>query len=147
MLVSADRFSHIHMGLVGLLHVSNGNTHLLIVVDHCPHWPETFPLASLSAAACPATLFGGRLDRLGVPTVSTSEGGGVYRLVVSPSLVLLGLRAAAKEPGSEPPSELFCSSQLLLPGDFITTQPSALGELFDGPSVVPGWSAAKADLA
>jgi hypothetical protein len=93
MLVPADPFSHIHLGLAGLLPVSNGNGHLLTVVDHCPRWPKTFPVASISAAACPATLFGGRVARFGVPTVITSdrEGALVFFCHVDVPLLLAGV--------------------------------------------------------
>ena len=51
--VPKQKFTHVHMDLVGPLSSSSrGHTHLLTIVDRTTRWPEVVPLHSISAEVC-----------------------------------------------------------------------------------------------
>jgi hypothetical protein len=55
-----QRFSHLHVDLVGPLPTSaSGHTHLLTVIDQSTRWAEAIPLLSTSVESCAAALIGG----------------------------------------------------------------------------------------
>jgi hypothetical protein len=55
-----QRFSHIHIDLVGPLPPSSdGFTHLFTVVDRSMHWAEAIPLRSTLTASCADALISG----------------------------------------------------------------------------------------
>jgi transposase InsO family protein len=69
-----QRFSHLHVDLVGPLPPSaGGHTHLLTVLDRYTRWAEAIPLRSTSAESCAAALIGGWVARFGVPEQITSD--------------------------------------------------------------------------
>ncbi len=71
-----QRFSHIHIDLVGPLPASReGFTHLFTVVDRSTRWAEAIPLRSTSAACCAEALIGGWVARFGVPEQISSDRG------------------------------------------------------------------------
>ncbi len=71
-----QRFSHIHVDIVGPLPTSAGGyTHLLTALDRSTHWAEAIPLRSTSADCCAAALVGGWVARFGVPEQITSDRG------------------------------------------------------------------------
>ncbi len=71
-----QRFSHIHIHLVGPLPASRkGFTHLFTAVDRSTHWAEAIRLRSTSAACCAEALIGGWVARFGVPEHITSDRG------------------------------------------------------------------------
>ncbi len=47
------------MDLVGPLLPSHGHTYLFTIIDRTSRWPETIPLASITAADCARALFAG----------------------------------------------------------------------------------------
>jgi hypothetical protein len=60
-----QRFSHLHIDLVGPLPTSSsGYTHLLTVLDWSTRWAEALPLRSTSAESCTAALVGGWMASL-----------------------------------------------------------------------------------
>jgi hypothetical protein len=72
----SQRFSHLHIDLVGPLPTSkDGFTHLLTVVDRSTRWAEAIPLRSTSAASCGDALVSGWVARFGVPEQVTSDRG------------------------------------------------------------------------
>jgi transposase InsO family protein len=72
----SQRFSHLHLDLVGPFPASaGGHTHLLTVIDRSTRWAEAIPLRSMSAESCAAALIGGWIARFGVPTQITSDRG------------------------------------------------------------------------
>jgi cleavage and polyadenylation specificity factor subunit 1 len=73
--VPNQRFSHIHVDLVGPLPISRGFTHLLTIVDRFTRWPEAIPLADTSAASCASAFAAGWIARFGVPSDVTSDRG------------------------------------------------------------------------
>jgi transposase InsO family protein len=71
-----QRFSHLHVDLVGPLpQSSTGLTHLLTVVDRSTRWAEAIPLRSTSTDACVSALIEGWIARFGVPQRITSDRG------------------------------------------------------------------------
>jgi hypothetical protein len=71
-----QRFSHIHIDLVGPLPASReGFTHLFTVVDKSTHWVEAIPLRSTSAACCAEAQVSSWVARFGVPEQVTSDRG------------------------------------------------------------------------
>ena len=51
--VPKQKFTHVHMDLVGPLSSSSrGHTHLLTIVDRTTRWPEVVPLHSISDEVC-----------------------------------------------------------------------------------------------
>jgi hypothetical protein len=64
----SQRFSHLHLDLVGPLPASaGGHTHLLTAIDRSTLWAEAIPLSSTLAESCAAALIGGLVARFGVP--------------------------------------------------------------------------------
>jgi hypothetical protein len=71
-----QRFSHLHIDLVGPLPTSrDGYSHLLTVVDRSTRWAEAIPLRSTSATDCADALVSGWVARFGVLAHVTSDRG------------------------------------------------------------------------
>jgi Integrase core domain len=74
--IPAEKFSHVHVDIVGPLPASaEGHTHLLTVVDRTTRWPEAFPLKSISARDCADSFVSGWVARFGVPLKMTMDRG------------------------------------------------------------------------
>lgn len=74
-LVPENKFSHIHVDLVGPLPNSAGHSHLLTVIDRTTRWLEAIPLLSTTATAVADALIAGWIARFGVPANLTSDRG------------------------------------------------------------------------
>ena len=74
--VPAQRFSHIHVDLVGPLQASSdGHTHIMTIIDRSTRWVEAIPLSSTTATACADALVAGWFSRFGVPLVMVTDRG------------------------------------------------------------------------
>ena len=73
--IPQQRFSHIHVDLVGPLAPSAQHTHLLTIIDRTSRWPEAIPLTSTTADACATALIHHWIACFGVPTTITSDRG------------------------------------------------------------------------
>jgi hypothetical protein len=95
-----QRFSHLHLDLVGPLpQSSEGYTHLLTVVDRSTRWAEAVPLRSTAADSCATALIGGWIARFGVPQRITSDRGPQFTLVVWSALTSkLGIKSQLTSP-------------------------------------------------
>jgi transposase InsO family protein len=95
-----QRFSHIHIDLVGPLpQSSTGLTHLLTVVDRSTRWAEAIPLRSTTADSCAAALVDGWISRFGIPQQITSNRGAQFTSSVWSSLLaLLGIKSKLTTP-------------------------------------------------
>jgi hypothetical protein len=92
-----QRFSHLHMDLVGPLPQSSaGLSHLLTVVDRSSRWAEAIPLRSTTADSCAAVLVDGWVSRFGVPQQITSNRGAQFTSSVWSSL--LGIKSKLTTP-------------------------------------------------
>ncbi len=71
-----QRFSHLHIDLVGPLPASkDGYSHLLTVVDRSTRWAEAIQLRSTPATDCADALVTGWVARFSVPVQVTSDRG------------------------------------------------------------------------
>ena len=97
---TAQRFTQIHIDLVGPLPVAaGGQSHILTVVDRATRWAEAIPLSSATTAACAATLISGWVSRYGVPCQLTSDRGVQFTSAVWSSLTAtLGIRHVLTTP-------------------------------------------------
>jgi len=72
----AQRFSHVHVDLVGPLPTSRqGYKYLFTMVDRASRWLEAIPLVGMEAAACTDAFISGWVARFGVPARLTSDQG------------------------------------------------------------------------
>ncbi|GFS21500.1 Pol polyprotein [Elysia marginata] len=76
--VPAEKFSHLHIDLVGPFPPSEGFTHILTIKDRTTGWPEAIPLTNTSTSECAKALIRHWNARLGVPTDITSDRGSQF---------------------------------------------------------------------
>ena len=75
--VPDERFSYIHIDVVGPLPESKGNRFLLSVLDRTSRWLELYPMKSASAAEC-SEAFLQWLARFGCPSTAVSDNGNSF---------------------------------------------------------------------
>ena len=73
--VPLERFSSIHVDLVGPLPPSEGFSYLFTMIDRTTRWVEAIPLTDITAASCATALLRHWICRFGVPTDVTSDQG------------------------------------------------------------------------
>lgn len=71
----SDRFSHVHMDLVGPLPPSNGFTYALTCIDRYTRWPEVVPLEDSKAETVARAFYAQWVSRFGTPEKITSDRG------------------------------------------------------------------------
>jgi Integrase core domain/Integrase zinc binding domain len=72
--VPKERFSHLHVDLVGHFPVSEeGYTYLFTVIDHSTRWLEAVPIKNMEVRMCADALVDTWISRFGVPAVITSD--------------------------------------------------------------------------
>ena len=70
-----QRFSALHLDLVGPLPESEGQTYLMTIIDRYSRWLEAVPLSDITARSCARTLVRHWVARFGVPdTIVTDRG-------------------------------------------------------------------------
>lgn len=75
---TSNRFDHIHMDIVGPLHISDGNTYILTVIDRYTRWPEAFPLKDICAHTIAITFVNNYVSRFGIPSTLTTDRGSQF---------------------------------------------------------------------
>jgi transposase InsO family protein len=103
--VPAQRFSHVHVDIVGPLPVSSqGLRYLFTMVDRTTRWLEAVPLRSVEAATCAAAFVESWVARFGVPAQLTSDQGRQFTSAVwshlSQLLGVLHINSTAYHPQS-----------------------------------------------
>ena len=73
--VPLERFSSLHVDLVGPLPESEGFSYLFTVIDRTTRWLEAIPLRDITAASCASALIRHWICRFGVPSDITSDQG------------------------------------------------------------------------
>ena len=76
--VPGQRFSHIHVDLVGPFPQSSGFSHLFTILDRMTRWPEAVPLSSTTAEDCAWVLIWCWVSLFGVPSLITSDRGAQF---------------------------------------------------------------------
>ena len=73
--VPDDRFSVLHVDLVGPLPVSEGYSYLFTVIDRYTRWVEAIPLVTMTAEDCAKALIRNWMSRFGIPAQVVSDRG------------------------------------------------------------------------
>ena len=73
--VPDDRFSVLHVDLVGPLPVSEGYSYLFTIIDRFTRWVEAVPLVSMTSEDCARALIRHWISRFGVPSQIVSDQG------------------------------------------------------------------------
>ena len=76
--VSGQRFSHIHVDLVGPLPQSDGFSYLFTIIDRSTRWPEAVPLKSTTAEECARVILRSWIPLFGVPSLITLDRGAQF---------------------------------------------------------------------
>ena len=74
-----QRFSHIHIDLIGPLPQVNSYKYCLTMIDRFTRWPEVYPLKDSSKESVCTGLVNAWVSRFGCPNILTADRGGQFR--------------------------------------------------------------------
>lgn len=84
--MTAQRFEHLHIDIVGPLPISQGKRYLITIIDRCTSWPEIFPVEDITSETVAKTLFEGWITRFGCPLRITTDQGRQFESRIFESL-------------------------------------------------------------
>jgi hypothetical protein len=88
-----ERFSHVHLDIVGPLPDSDGYRYLVTAVDRFTRWPMAFPVKDIHAITVAQAFLNGWIQLFGVPEVLTTDRGRQFESALWADLMrLLGVR-------------------------------------------------------
>lgn len=95
----AERFSHIHVDIVGPLSTSENKRYLITIIDRCTGWPEAFPVSDITAETVSNIIFKGWISRFGCPVKITSDQGRQFESEIFRKLAqLMGIEKIRSTP-------------------------------------------------
>ena len=91
-----ERFTHIHVDIMGPLPEDRGFKYLLTMIDRTTRWPEAVPITDTTADTVVRTFLEARVARYGIPITVTSDRGTQFTSEVwKTSLARLGVNVSA----------------------------------------------------
>ena len=76
--VTAERFGHVHIDLVGPFPIDQGYRYLLTMMDRTTRWPEAVPLPDTTTDSVLQAFLGSWVARFGIPVTVTSDRGAQF---------------------------------------------------------------------
>uniref|UniRef100_A0A5S6Q0E0 RNA-directed DNA polymerase n=1 Tax=Trichuris muris TaxID=70415 RepID=A0A5S6Q0E0_TRIMR len=73
--VPTERFSHVHIDIVGPLPPAQGYSYILTCIDRCTRWPEAIPIQNTSTETIALAFLHAWVSRFGVPKTLTTDQG------------------------------------------------------------------------
>ena len=76
--VPSERFSHVHVDIVGPFSPDRGYKYLLTMIDRTTRWPEATPIADTTTDTVLQAFLTGWVSRFGIPSTVTSDRGAQF---------------------------------------------------------------------
>lgn len=91
--IPTDRFSIVHIDLIGPLPFSNNFTYALTCIDRFTRWPEVIPIQDIKAETIAIAFYSGWITRFGIPKeVKTDRGRQFVSDLFSQMMKLFGIK-------------------------------------------------------
>lgn len=87
--VPDDRFTHVHLDVVGPLPPSQGFRYCLTIIDRTTRWPEAIPIPDCTAETITIAFFNVWIARYGAPATITTDRGAQFESTIFDALIKL----------------------------------------------------------